>query len=180
MCQYYELVRNHFTFLQRYEYTCSQESDENSVSFVGENNRIDIIFSTVGYELTCQFVDDAQNTFTLQDALDYTEIKEFKGLYQIPRKEKIETGVIYLANVTKNLFSKIDISNAENFQKIAQYRINMHKQLLEDYYCKIDIQRAEKYWENGEYSKSQELYEKHINSLSKVQIKKLEYIRKNN
>ena len=52
----------------------------------------------------------------------------------------------------------------------------MHKELLEDYYCKIDIKRAEEFWKNGEYSKTQELYEKHICSLSKAQIKKLEYI----
>ena len=42
-----------------------------------------------------------------------------------------------------------------------------------------DIKRAEESWKNGEYSKAQELYEKHISSLSKAQIKKLEYIRKN-
>ena len=50
----------------------------------------------------------------------------------------------------------------------------MHKELLEDYYCKIDIKRAEEFWKNGEYSKTQALYEKHIGSLSKAQIKKLE------
>lgn len=179
MCSYYELVKNHFAFLQKYGYTYSRGSDENSVSFAGENNRIDIIFSTVGYELTCQFADDAQNTFILQDVLDFMEIKEVKGSYQIPRKEEIETGIIYLANATKNLFKKFDISDAENFQKIVEYRFSIHTQLLEDYYCKIDVQRAEKYWKNGEFSKSQELYEKHINNLSKVQKKKLEYIRKN-
>ena len=179
MSQFYEFVRNHFAFLQRYGYTCSQENHENSVSIVGKNNRIDIIFSIVGYELTCEFVDDAKNTFTLQDALGYVEIKEFNGLYQIPRGEEIEKGIIYLADAIKSLFDKIDISNAVNFQKIAQYKLDMHKELLEDYYCKIDIKRAEESWKNGEYSKAQELYEKHISSLSKAQIKKLEYIRKN-
>lgn len=44
MCHYYELVKNHFAFLQKYGYTYSRGSDENSVSFVGKNNRIDIIF----------------------------------------------------------------------------------------------------------------------------------------
>lgn len=179
MSQLYEFTKNHFTFLQRYGYICSQADNENSVSLVGKNNRIDINFSVVGYELTCQFTADVKNTFTLQDAIRYVDIKEFNGVYQIPRKEEIEKGIIYLADVVKRLFDKIDISDTLNFQKIAQYRLDMHKELLEDYYCKIDIKRAEECWKNGEYSKTQELYEKHISGLSKAQIKKLEYIRKN-
>lgn len=178
MSQLYEFTKNHFAFLQRYGYICSQADNENSVSLVGKNNRIDINFSVVGYELTCQFTADVKNTFTLQDAIRYVDIKEFNGVYQIPRKEEIEKGIIYLADVVKRLFDKIDISDTLNFQKIAQYRLDMHKELLEDYYCKIDIKRAEECWKNGEYSKTQELYEKHISSLSKAQIKKLEYIRK--
>ncbi len=180
MSQLYEFTQNYFAFLQRYGYIiCSQTDDENHVSLIGKNNRIDIYFSAVGYELECQFTDDAKNTFTLQDALGYVNIKEVKGLYQISGKEKIEKGIIYLADAVKRLFDKMDISDTLNFQKIAQYTLDMHKELLEDYYCKNDIKKAEEFWKNGEYSKAQELYEKHISSLSKVQIKKLEYIRKN-
>lgn len=179
MSQFYEFTKNHFSFLQRYGYICSQVDNENSVSLIGKNNRIDINFSVVGYELTCQFIDDAKNTFTLQDALGYVDIKEFKGVYQISRKEEIEKGIIYLADAVKRLFDKVDISDTVNFKKIAQYRLDVHKELLKDYYCKNDIKRAEECWKNGEYSKAQELYEKHISSLSKAQIKKLEYIRKN-
>lgn len=179
MSQFNELVKRHFRFLQRYGYMCVQENSEDSISIVGKNNRIDILFSAVGYELTCQFVDDAGNAFTLQDALKYVEIEEFKGLYQISRKEEIEKGIIYLADAVKSIFDKIDISNTVSYQKIFQYRLNIYKELLEDYYLKSDIKRAEEYLKNGEYSKAQELYEKHISSLSKTQIKKLEYIRKN-
>lgn len=178
MSQLYEFTRTHFAFLQKYGYICSQADDENSVSFVGKNNRIDINFSVVGYELTCQFTDNVKNTFTLQDALGYVDIKEFKGAYQMPGKGEIEQGVIYLADVVKSLFGKIDISDIGNFQKIAQYRLDMHKVLLEDYYCKIDIKRAEEYWKNRKYSKAQELYQKHISRLSEAQTKKLEYIKK--
>ena len=84
-----------------------------------------------------------------------------------------------MAEAAKILFNKINISDAANFQRIYQYRLDMHKELLEDYYFKIDIKKAEECWKNGEYAKAQELFEKHINSLSKAQIKKLEYIRKN-
>ncbi len=49
----------------------------------------------------------------------------------------------------------------------------MHKELLEGYYFKID-KKAEECWKNGEYAITQALFKKHINSLSKAQIKKLE------
>lgn len=179
MSQFNEFVREHFSFLQRYGYICSEEDTENIVSLVGKNNQIDIIFSAVGYELTCQFIDNGKNTFTLQDGLGYVNIKGFKGLYQIASTKEIEKGIIYLADAVKILFDKINISDTSNFQKIYQYRMDMHKELLEDYYFKTDIKKAEECWKNGEYTKAQKLFEKHINSLSKAQIKKLEYIKKN-
>ena len=178
MSQLYKYVRDHFEFLQMYGYKSFYESQENCVSIVGKHNRLDIYFSIVEYELTCQFV-DCKGYFTLQEALIYAEIKEFKGLYQMPRKEDLEKGLIYLSNAIKMLFNKIDVSDAENFKKIAQYRFDTHKKLLEDYYCKTDITKAEEYWKKGEYLNAQELYEKHISRLSKAQIKRLEYIRKN-
>lgn len=41
-----------------------------------------------------------------------------------------------------------------------------------------DIKRAENYWNNKEYAKAGELFEKHFDSLSNTQLKKLEYIKK--
>lgn len=179
MSLFNEFVRDHFSFLQQYGYICSEENSVNIVSFVGKNNQIDIIFSAIGYELTCQFVDNGKNTFTLQDGLGYVNIKEYKGLYQIASKKRIEKGIAYLADAVKILFDKINISDATNFQKIYQYRLDMHKELLKDYYVKNEIKKAEECWKNGEYAKAQELFGKHLSSLSKAQIKKLEYIRKN-
>ncbi len=179
MNQFNEFVRDYFSFLQQYGYICSDECSANIVSFVGKNNRIDIIFSVIGYELTCQFVDNSKNIFTLQDVLEYEKIKKFKGLYQIASKKDIEKGIAYLSNVVKILFDKINISDATNFQRIYQYRLDIHKELLEDYYFKMDIKKAEECWRNEEYTIAKELFEKHISNLSKAQIKKLEYIRKN-
>lgn len=179
MNQFNEFVREYFSFLQQYGYICSEENSDNIVSFVGKNNQINIIFFPVGYELTCQFVDNNKNTFMLQDGLAYLNIKEFKGLYQISSKIEIEKGIAYLADTVQILFDKINISDTTSFERIYQYRLNMHKELLEDYYLKTDIKKAEECWKNGEYAKAQELFEKHINSLSKAQIKKLEYIKKN-
>lgn len=179
MRRFSKLVEKHFSFLGCYGYICVQDNSEESVCFAGENNQIDIIFSAIGYELTCQFVDSAKNSFSLQDGLGYVEIKEFKGLYQIPSKEEIEKGIIYLADAVKSLFDKIDISDTMNFQRIYHYRLDVQKKMLEEYYFTIDIKKAEEFWKKGDYSKTQQLYERHLGSLSKVQRKRLEYIRKN-
>lgn len=179
MSQFNEFVQEHFSFLKQYGYICAEENSTNIISFVGTNNRIDIIFSAIEYELTCQFVDEGKTAFTLQDGLGYVKIKDFKGTYQMASEKELERGVTYLADVVKKLFDKIDISETANFEKIYQYRLDMRKEMLEDYYFKIDIKKAEECWKNGEYLKAQKLFEKHISNLSKAQIKKLEYIKKN-
>lgn len=127
--------------------------------------------------MTCQFVDGAKNTFSLQDGLGYAEINEFKGLYLIPDKTEIEKGIIYLADAVKSLFNKIDLSDSMNFQNIYQYRVEMKKKLLDGYYFENDVKKAEECWGKGEYDKAQELNEKHFSSLSKAQRKKLDYIK---
>ena len=179
MKQFNEYVRNYFNFLQDYGYIDLCENLENNISFVGKNNRLDISFSVIGYELTCQFVDNDKNTFTLQDGLEYVKVKEIKGSYQIAHKEEIEKGIAYLAEAVKTLFFEINIADDANFKKIFQYRLDMNKELLEEYYFKTDIKKAEEYWKNREYAKAQKLFEKHIGILSKAQLRKLEYIREN-
>ncbi|MCM1231902.1 MAG: hypothetical protein NC124_18215 [Clostridium sp.] len=179
MNQFNEFVKKHFGFLQQYGYICSEDKSEDITSFAGKNNQIDVIFSAVKCELTCRFVDNSKRMFTLQDGLGYGNIKDFKGLYQVSSIKEIEKGVAYLADAVKTVFNKINISDAADFQRIYQYRLDIHKELLEDYYLKTDIKKAEECWKNGEYDKARELFEKHINYLSKAQIKKLEYVKKN-
>lgn len=173
-----ELVKKYFVFLEQYGYIYEEANSTNCMNFIGKNNDIIIIFSENEYELSCQFQNKENNIFTLQDALKYTDINEFKGLYQLPNKEEIEKGIIYLAEVLKILLVKIDISNNINFNKILQYKMDKCKTQLKDYYCKVDLNKAEEYWIQGDYLNAKSMYEKHINDLSKAQIKKLDYIKK--
>lgn len=166
----------HFAFLYKFGYRLVKEKDDNAISFVGEKNQIEIIFSTVSYEITSQFIDNDNNVFSLQDGLEYISIREFKGFYQIPSKSEMEKGIIYVAEAVKVLFQKIDISNPYNFQKIYQFSINTHKDLLKKYYVDIELKKAEGHWERKEYVEAKELFEKNIDYLSEVQLKKLEYI----
>lgn len=179
MNQLKECVIRHFIFLNQFGYNISEATTSDKISFIGKNNQIDVIFSTIGYELTCQFVDSDNHIFSLQDGLQYESIVEFKGLYQMASKDEIEKGVIYLAEAVELLLQRIDISDSSNFQKIYQYRVETRKKLLDEYYIETDLKKAEEYWKSKEYDKAKELFEKNIEKLSRSQLMKLEYIRNN-
>lgn len=176
MNQIREYAKVHFAFLNKYGYILSKVKSDNMVSFVGKTNQMDIIFSMISYEISCQFVDSDNNTFSLQDGLTYKDIQGFRGFYQIANKNEMEKGIIYLGEAVKKLFQEIDISDSLNFQNICQFRIEMHKDSLKKYYAEIDLKKAEVYWKRKEYVKAKELFEKNIEHLSKTQRKMLEYI----
>lgn len=175
MNQFEKCVKIYFEFLNQFGYIIAQENAPNIIRFEGVHNQIYISFSETEYELACQFVDFENRDFSLQDGLNYESIKAFKGLYQISSKDKIEDGISYLATAVKTLFERIDISDYLNFQKIYQFRLDAHKELLQDYYLETDLKKAEYYWEKKEYAKVAELLQRHISHLTRAQRKKLEY-----
>lgn len=179
MCDFYKFVVNYFTYFPQYGYILSNSNTDNKVVFKSKDNQIELFYSVAEYELSCQFTDNFNYTFSLQDALDYLDIRDYRGIYQINSKEELESGVLFLSNIIKDLLDKVDISNSLNFQRIAQYTINVRKEMLEEYYFKKDIDEAEEHWKNKEYNTAKELYEKHNNRLAISQIRKLEYINKN-
>ena len=172
-----ECANKHFGFLNQFGYSVSEGSNADIISFIGKNNQIDVIFSLAEYELTCQFIDGDNQSFSLQEGLEYESIEDFKGLYQIASKDDIEKGIIYLAEAVKRLFERVDVSDPLNFQKIYQFGVETRKKLLEKYYSEIDLKKAEEYWSNKEYDKAKNLFEKNIKGLSESQLKKLEYMR---
>lgn len=177
MSQFREHVKVYFSFLSQFGYFFSEESDSNAISFVGKNNVIYITFSTISYEVTCEFVDGDNKAFSLQDGLKYEYINKYSGMYQVSNRNELEKGIGYLAEAVKILFEKIDISDPLNFQKIYQFRVDTHKELLQQYYLETDLKKAENYWKKKEYEKAKELFEKNIDHLSNSQLKKLEIIR---
>ena len=176
MNQINKYAKIHFAFLYKFGYSLREKEDDNAISFVGEKNQIEIIFSTISYEITCHFIDNDGNIFSLQDGLEYKSIQEYKGFYQIPSKGEMEKGIIYLAEAVKILFQKIDISTSFNFQKIYQFSIDTNKELLKKYYVNVELKKAESYWKGKKYTEAKELLEKNIDYLSEAQLKMLEYI----
>ncbi len=175
MKQIRECAEKHFDFLKQFGYVILDDNDIDVISFRGKDNRIDITFSSVSYELTCNFVDE-NKSFSLQDGLTFLAIEDYRGFYQLANKEEFEKGICYLAKAVENLFERIDISDSLNFLKIYQYSIDTHKELLQKYYLENDLKKAEDYWKKKEYAKAKELFEKNIDYLSNSQKKKLEYI----
>lgn len=176
MSQFRDYVINQFCYLEQWGYRVIGGEDANLVSYKGETSSIEITFSTIGYELTCQFIDNANHYFSLQDALEY-ETLDYKGLYQIVSKKDMEKGISYLSCVVRTLLEKINISEPLNFQTIYQFRMDTHEKMLENYYLETDLKKAEIFWKKKEYTKAKELFEKDIEHLSLSQQKKLEYIK---
>ncbi len=177
MSQFRKSVEAHFEFLNRYGYKSYNDNSLEIVSYIGRGNRIEVVYSAIHYELTCEFIDETGNRFGLQDALDYACVSEHKGLYQIANKNEIEIGVSYLAEIVKQLFEKIDISNSLYFQKIYLYSVEIQKAQLQNYYLQNELKRAEDYWRKKDYTNVRMLLEKNIDFLSSAQQKKLEYIK---
>ena len=178
---YESLVKEYFSFLSDYGYNIDKEKWDNSISSIsyeGCENRIKIWFSKGSYEIGYEFEDFRGNTFSLSDALEYTLLTKYKGVYQIADKECIEKGIIYIANVVQLFLETYNVSNQIYFDQIYQYKIYMADTLLEKYYIENDLKKAEAYWKKKEYDKAKELFEKYLDNLSKTQLKKLEYIKK--
>lgn len=177
MSKFKEYIKKHFSFMNELGYKIQEDNNDNSFSFRKKKCKIDVLFNTIGYELTCQFSLDNGNYFLLQDVLMYEKIENFKGVYQVGDKSNLEKGIIYLSKVVKLILYKIDLSDMNNFQKVYQFRIDMRENLLKQYYIENDLKKAEDYWNKKKYKDAQEIFERHFNSLSKSQLKKLEYIK---
>lgn len=55
--------------------------------------------------------------------------------------------------------------------------LNSYNNAIKEYYVGLDLERAEKYWKTGNLSGARTLYEENYDSLTKLQKKRLEYIR---
>ena len=60
---------------------------------------------------------------------------------------------------------------------IKRYSASDEIQVFFEENAETDIKRAENYWKKQEYGKAGKLFEKHTESLTAVQLKKLEYIK---
>lgn len=179
MYQLRELCDTYFSFLYQLGYMLSDDNGSDTVIFQGMSNQIEIVFSKAEYEITCMFLDNSNQCFSLQEGLNYAEISQFRGLFQIADLTELEKGIAYLAEVVKVLYEEIDVSVECNFQKIYDSSRKVQKAELETYYLKTDLRKAENYWKQKEYAKARELFEKHLDQLSQRQLKQLEYIGKN-
>ena len=64
------------------------------------------------------------------------------------------------------------------FRYICKQQVIEQQEKLRQYYLEYDLKRAEQFWKQKEYGRAKELFEKHLNNLSKVEKKKLEYAKR--
>ncbi len=168
------MIEHCFDFLNNYGYSLKTDNSKCFLSFEGKNNRIDIIYSEYEHEITCQFEDkEKTKSFSLQDVLNFLNINDSNGLYQISTQNDMEKGLIYVANTLEAVFSHLNVSKTDLFDLIYESTYEKRKKELAEYYVKEELRKADDYWEKKKYDKAYELYRKNIDSLSKSQFKKM-------
>lgn len=167
-----------FLFLNEKGYVIASNS-EHEVKFRKNSTEIELSFNVISYELSCQFVENGDRMFTLQDILTYGKFNDLKGTYQLGDKTQLIQGVEYLANVIKIVLKKYDISNAEFFNNLYKYRLETRERLLNEYYFETDMKKAEQFWKDKKYNEAKQIYEKHKKDLSKMQNERLKYLNNN-
>ncbi|MEG0894874.1 MAG: hypothetical protein RR012_06635 [Oscillospiraceae bacterium] len=179
MNQFKEYCKKYFSFLIEQGYKIEDEDDGNLLSYRKGFCKIQILFDSIAYELTCQFIWDDERSFTLQDVLTFSNIKKFNGLYQINDNSQLQKGIIYLTYAIEEVLKSINVANEIEFDKLYNYRLDMRDKLLKQYYIDVDMKKAQQYWDEKRYEDAMILYEKHIDSLTRVQMGKLKYIKNN-
>ncbi|MBQ9519694.1 MAG: hypothetical protein IJR59_07355 [Firmicutes bacterium] len=164
----------YLSFLNQYGYRSTQEESEFCTSYIGNDNKVIIIYTQYSYEIICYFEDNTTlKSFSLQDALKYCSINNLKGIYQISNNNDLKKGLIYIANVIKKVYMDADISNPHIFNAIYDYVSKEREQALNEYYIQEELKKADNYWNNNNISEAYKIYLKNIEYLSLSQIKKL-------
>lgn len=173
LLKYYKV---YFSFLEEMGYL-KMESTETLVIYKKDIIEVHIILDLIGYEISCQFVNNEQCHFTLQDLLNYRKITKYKGQYQFKESSQISLGLKYIANVTHQMLKEFDISDDE-FINIYKYCINTRDESLSQYYRNLDIKKADEFWHEKKYKEAKLLYEKYNDYLTEIQMSRLDYVNK--
>ena len=172
-------VEKIFNYLRTYDNYSFKEESDCCVRCVGTYYSIVFEFSQHYLEITCRFVSNDTNSFAfLQEILDCWGVTSYKGIYQLSKRQDLEKGLLYLSEVLKMLFEKKNLSNPTVFRKLIKDIELRRQELLDLYYVREDIKKADLFFDNTEFEKAVILYRKHFNHLSEVQRKKLSIIEK--
>ena len=156
---------------------CLLRQGEHSIEYIKDRLIIEIFLDDYSYELSAFFaMKDISDKVYLQDALDYFNITEYRGTYQLSSLEKLPVGLDYMTDVIGKVTSYFVEKYEVVFLDIVTWHKATHKKFLEEYYFNTDMEKAERYWKEKEYGKAKELYEKNGSKLSKLQLKRLKYI----
>ena len=147
------------------------------VEYVRGKLIVGIMLDNYSYEISAYFaIENGSEKMSLQSALEYFNIAEFNGLYQLPSLDKMSLGLDYMLQPIQKIITCLGQSYDSAMTDIMTWYEETRKKRLEEYYFDTDMEQAEKYWKEKEYGRVKELYLKNKEKLSDTQMKKLNYI----
>ncbi len=186
MNKFKDCCEKHLSFLNELGFNAIYSHKDMSCGFIGgvtavyekDCYNIEIFYAPAVHELDCIFKSGKKN-FYLAEALKFCEITRFSRYMVGADPEK---GIVDLSNKLKAVFEKIDITRCDNFEKIYTFtkvqREEKSKEFAIKYELEKDMKTADGYWNNKQYLKARDLYIEHYCHLTKLQLKRLEYINK--
>ena len=138
---------------------------------------VGIVLDNYSYEISAYFAtENGLSKVSLQSTLEYFDIADFNGLYQLPSLDKMSLGLEYMRKPIQEIITRLGQSYESTMADIMTWCEDIRKKRLEEYYIETDMEQAEKYWKEKDYDKAKKLYLKNKEKLSDTQMKKLEYI----
>ena len=153
------------------------KQDEDNIEYIKDKFIIGILVDNYSYEISAYFfLEDISDRVSLQSTLEYFDIVECRGVYQLPSLAEISVGLDYMTKVMERVLCCLEEPYSKALSDITVWYETTRTKRLEEYYFNTDMEMAEKYWKEKEYEKAKELYVKNKLKLSENQLKKLEYI----
>lgn len=173
-----KLVTELFLFLNNCEFVLLSVQS-NQVDYVANDLIISVQLDDIGYQIDVLFISNAGDKLciTLQDLLDYFNISDVRGTYQIRDLSESEMykGIEYLAMNT-SVVMQLQEFNSMLIECVHSFISIRRANMLKEYNYNVDMQAADIAWKNKSYGEAKFLYEKHIEYLSKTQASRLKYI----
>lgn len=178
MNEFAKYITRFFHYLLEQGFQIKRSSDC-EITYSRNFLEITIYFDPISYEIYGVISFPEENiAVSLEDVQKYFGLVDMRGTYQLPTLDKMEIGVYYISDAVNRIISDINENEDTVIKEIYNEKEKLRIRMLEDYYLKNDLDEADQLWKIKEYQKSKELYEKHPMDLSATQLKKLEYIKK--
>ena len=177
--EFQELVLNFVKPLNDYSFAVALK-ERNLVRFQKQNLIVEICYEEVGYEISVYFsVDHTDICVPMTKLVEYYFINR-TGLYQLPdqSEQSVKRGIEYTIGTILCILKMDTFRGVESIKYIYSLYKYEHKELLKKYYINEDLEKADNYWKNKNCEQAYHLYKKCEDHLSRVQLKRFQYLKR--